>query len=399
MNEATQPSVQPMGWRVMFLAIGSMLCIGLMAVGEGAHGSERDAVLNVDPQTLDLGATLSFEPLHREVTVTNSSPKVVTIETVQTSCGCTDAALSPETLPPRGTGVLRFVVRPQLNTSLVQVAVKYRIEGEDRSQTALFPITYDLGICGDIKAVPPRLEIRVQEGSRTPPNDTVTFTIMRVVYDAAAVVSPLQVVSTPEWFPLESRLVPSRTLLGRFPGGTKTEANSHEAVQDNRLLVRQEYVFTGHIDQAAVLATGHPGNPLDGVVTFATGFPAPLDKWALRVTAVCEPALAPDPPQCVFLPDSAGGHTRIIRLAGLHPSDVTIRALAAESDSPTVQVALLETQGRYWIKSTFSEMKEGSTTRSGVIRVRHAEKGNLLVEFPWSVVSNKNIAGRVTSGP
>ena len=55
---------------------------------------------------LDLGDVVNGEIVSREVTVRNDGTKELVVESVSTSCGCTQASVDPMTIPPGGSATL-----------------------------------------------------------------------------------------------------------------------------------------------------------------------------------------------------------------------------------------------------------------------------------------------------
>lgn len=64
--------------------------------------------LAVETARVDLGDVVNGEIVAREVAVQNTGEADLVIEAVSTSCGCTQATLSPARIPPGGSGTLRI---------------------------------------------------------------------------------------------------------------------------------------------------------------------------------------------------------------------------------------------------------------------------------------------------
>lgn len=62
--------------------------------------------IGLEVTNLDLGDVVNGEIVNREVTVRNDGTKELVVETVSTSCGCTQATLDPMTIPPGESATL-----------------------------------------------------------------------------------------------------------------------------------------------------------------------------------------------------------------------------------------------------------------------------------------------------
>jgi hypothetical protein len=71
-----------------------------------ACGGQPEIV--VSEKNLELGDVVNGEIIQREVSVQNNGQADLTIETVTTSCGCTEATIEPMVIPPGGKGVLHI---------------------------------------------------------------------------------------------------------------------------------------------------------------------------------------------------------------------------------------------------------------------------------------------------
>jgi len=62
--------------------------------------------IRLEVTNLDLGDVVNGEIVNREVRVRNDGTAALVVETVSTSCGCTQAALDPMTIPPGESAAL-----------------------------------------------------------------------------------------------------------------------------------------------------------------------------------------------------------------------------------------------------------------------------------------------------
>lgn len=83
------------------------IALTLLAVGLAACGGPPQ--ISVPEASLALGDVVNGEIITREVTVQNVGESDLIIEAVTTSCGCTEAAVSPTRIPSDGSGVLTVV--------------------------------------------------------------------------------------------------------------------------------------------------------------------------------------------------------------------------------------------------------------------------------------------------
>jgi hypothetical protein len=80
----------------------SLLLTGLFL----AACSAKESSLVLEATNLDLGHVVNGEIISREVAVRNEGPADLVIDSVTTSCSCTQATLTPMTLAPGESGVL-----------------------------------------------------------------------------------------------------------------------------------------------------------------------------------------------------------------------------------------------------------------------------------------------------
>lgn len=100
-----------------------LMILMLLAVALAACGNRPQ--ISVPEATLALGDVVNGEIIIREVTVQNVGESDLIIETVTTSCGCTEAAVTPMHIPSGDKGILtiRFdsgAHGPQLTGQLVR---------------------------------------------------------------------------------------------------------------------------------------------------------------------------------------------------------------------------------------------------------------------------------------
>lgn len=78
----------------------------LMSVLLSACGGQSQIV--VSETTIELGDVVNGDVIERNLRVENSGQAALTIDAVTTSCGCTQASVSPTTIPPDGSGTLHI---------------------------------------------------------------------------------------------------------------------------------------------------------------------------------------------------------------------------------------------------------------------------------------------------
>lgn len=81
-----------------------LMILMLLAVAMTACGGRSQ--ISVPETTLALGDVVNGEIITREVTVQNVGESDLIIEAVTTSCGCTEAAVTPMRIPSGDKGVL-----------------------------------------------------------------------------------------------------------------------------------------------------------------------------------------------------------------------------------------------------------------------------------------------------
>ncbi|MFQ5433267.1 MAG: DUF1573 domain-containing protein [Anaerolineae bacterium] len=62
--------------------------------------------IGLEVTNLDLGDVVNGEIVNREVAVRNDGTEALVVESVSTSCGCTQATLEPMTIPPGESATL-----------------------------------------------------------------------------------------------------------------------------------------------------------------------------------------------------------------------------------------------------------------------------------------------------
>ena len=82
----------------------SLMAFIFLAVGLAACGGPPQ--VSVPEASLALGDVVNGEIITREVTVQNVGESDLIIEAVTTSCGCTEAAVTPMRIPSDGSGTL-----------------------------------------------------------------------------------------------------------------------------------------------------------------------------------------------------------------------------------------------------------------------------------------------------
>ena len=101
-----------------------LTAIGLAAFWLSACGSASPRIV-VDPATRDLGEVLQ-QPLNVSFTVRNQGDAPLRVERVTSSCGCTEAVIDQDTIPPGESTQLRVTLDPtEDNLSGDQVRVIY----------------------------------------------------------------------------------------------------------------------------------------------------------------------------------------------------------------------------------------------------------------------------------
>lgn len=80
------------------------IALTLLAVGLAACGGPPQ--ISVPEDSLVLGEVVNGEIITRDVTVQNVGESDLIIEAVTTSCGCTEAAVTPMRIPSDGSGTL-----------------------------------------------------------------------------------------------------------------------------------------------------------------------------------------------------------------------------------------------------------------------------------------------------
>ena len=84
--------------------LGILILIGLLLV---ACTSDQPSI-SLETKQFDLGDVMNGEIVSRDVAVENDGASPLVVETVSTSCGCTQASLEPMTIPPGEVGVLHI---------------------------------------------------------------------------------------------------------------------------------------------------------------------------------------------------------------------------------------------------------------------------------------------------
>lgn len=88
--------------KILFL-IGLIL-LGYSLVACGGN----DPKIEVETAAIDLGEVVNGEVVVRDVAVKNAGSADLTVESVSTSCGCTQASLNLMTIPPGGSATLHI---------------------------------------------------------------------------------------------------------------------------------------------------------------------------------------------------------------------------------------------------------------------------------------------------
>ncbi len=86
--------------KLALTTIGLLLAVPLAACGEGAPD------IDLSQSQTDLGVVTNGEIRAVEISVQNLGSGDLIIEAVTTSCGCTSADITPQVIPPGGTGTL-----------------------------------------------------------------------------------------------------------------------------------------------------------------------------------------------------------------------------------------------------------------------------------------------------
>jgi len=81
--------------------------------------------IGLEITNLDLGDVVNGDIVNREVTVRNDGTAELVVETVSTSCGCTQASVDPMTIPAGSSGTLFITFDsgahgPELNGQLIR---------------------------------------------------------------------------------------------------------------------------------------------------------------------------------------------------------------------------------------------------------------------------------------
>jgi hypothetical protein len=80
-----------------------IMLFALTALLSACGGQPKIAISDT---TLQLGDVVNGEIIERELSVQNTGQVDLTIDSVTTSCGCTQASVEPMTIPPGGSGTL-----------------------------------------------------------------------------------------------------------------------------------------------------------------------------------------------------------------------------------------------------------------------------------------------------
>ena len=94
---------QMMNKTTLILVISFLL---MAAIAGGC--SQAQPRLEVETATVDLGDVTNGVIETRQIPVRNSGEGELVIDTIGTSCGCTEAVVTPSTIPPGGEGVLEI---------------------------------------------------------------------------------------------------------------------------------------------------------------------------------------------------------------------------------------------------------------------------------------------------
>ncbi|MFQ6058718.1 MAG: DUF1573 domain-containing protein [Anaerolineae bacterium] len=81
--------------------------------------------------TYDFGDIAPDQIVEKTFKVVNQGPKDLVIEDVSSSCGCTAALLSEDTIPPGGEAELRVTYDPRVNKDTGFIQRKVRIKSND----------------------------------------------------------------------------------------------------------------------------------------------------------------------------------------------------------------------------------------------------------------------------
>lgn len=88
---------------------GGFFFLLLMALAILAAGcSQTQPQVEVESATIDLGDVPNGVIETRQIAVRNSGAGDLVIHSISTSCGCTEAVVTPDTIPPGGEGILEI---------------------------------------------------------------------------------------------------------------------------------------------------------------------------------------------------------------------------------------------------------------------------------------------------
>ena len=105
--------------------------------------SAKKSSIVVEATNLDMGHVINGEIISREVAVRNEGQADLVIEGVTTSCGCTQATVTPTTIAPGESGVLHIEFDsgahgPELTGELIrQVFITSNDPGQPETQIEL----------------------------------------------------------------------------------------------------------------------------------------------------------------------------------------------------------------------------------------------------------------------
>lgn len=120
-----------------FLALSALAALWMAACGDAP------SQIVVEPTTQDLGEVLQ-QPLELSYTVRNQGGSPLQIEKISTSCGCTEAVVDQETIPPGESTQLRVTLDPtedDLYGNLVRVITIRSNDPETPEAKAEFRVT------------------------------------------------------------------------------------------------------------------------------------------------------------------------------------------------------------------------------------------------------------------
>lgn len=86
----------------------SLLLIMLFALIVILSACAGQPKIEISEPNLQLGDVVNGEIIERELGVKNTGQADLTIDSVTTSCGCTQASVEPMTIPPGGSGTLHI---------------------------------------------------------------------------------------------------------------------------------------------------------------------------------------------------------------------------------------------------------------------------------------------------